>query len=332
MTRLSRRQVTQGLGAVCLGLVAGCGRWPGLAQPAPRVPRIARLVVAPPSAEQAELSAALREGMRTLGYVEEQNFILEHYHAHGRDRLDDLTAEVARLEPAVIVVSSATDARAMKAATTMIPIVCAGAGNLVASGVVTSHARPGGNVTGLSTPPLGGKQLQLLQDAIPSIARVAVLFDATNPAFRPAELYEGAGRPLGLQLQFLGVDRPEGVEPAFEQAVREHAEGVYLSTGSLIASNQTRIAELALQRRLPSMWPLTEAIERGGLMAYGPNRAALYRRASYYVDRIFKGTKPADLPIEEPREFDFNINLRTAQALGLTIPPHVLLQATEVIQ
>jgi putative ABC transport system substrate-binding protein len=128
------------------------------------------------------------------------------------------------------------------------------------------------------------------------------------------------------------VDRSEGLELAFEQANREHAQGVFLSTGSLIANNQARIAELALQSRLPSMWPFSEAVGRGGLMAYAPDRRALYRRAAYYVDRILKGTKPADLPIEEPREFDFNINLRTAQALGLTIPQHVLLQATEVIQ
>jgi putative ABC transport system substrate-binding protein len=329
---ISRRHFVQGVSLMGLGLLAGCGPLPWQAQTlVAKVHRVARLVVAPPSAEQDELTAAFRQGMGDLGYVEGQNLLLEQRHANGRDRLPDLTVEVVRLQPDIILVSSATDARAMRAATTSIPIVSAGNGDLVGRGVAASHARPGGNVTGLSTPPLAGKQLQLLQEALPTLLRVAVLFDATNPDFQ-REPYEEAARALGLQLLFVGTGGPRDLELGFEAATSETADGLFVGTGSVTTNNQTRIAELTMQRRLPSMWQASEAVGRGGLMGYAPNRIELFRRAAYYVDRILKGTSPADLPVEQPREFDFVINLKTAQALGLTIPQHVLLQATEVIQ
>jgi putative ABC transport system substrate-binding protein len=222
-------------------------------------------------------------------------------------------------------------ARAARAATTTLPIVSAGAGDVVADELAASYARPGGNVTGLSTPSLVGKQLQLFQEVVPTLSRVAVLFAATNADFR-REPFEAAVRTLGLQVQFVGVVESEDLEAAFGAVLREHADGLYLAAGPVNAGNQTRIAELALQHRLPSMWAQSMAMGRGGLMAYAPNRAEQHRRAAYYVDRILTGTKPADLPIEQPTTFDFVLNLRTAQALGLTIPQHILLQATEVIQ
>jgi ABC-type uncharacterized transport system substrate-binding protein len=239
-----------------------------------------------------------------------------------------------RLQPEVILAASATVARALGAATTTIPIVSGGAGDLVGTGVVASHARPGGSITGLSSPPLAGKQLQLFQEAVPTLSRVLVLFD---PAFYPnwereRERMEEAARILSLRLQFVGARGVEDLELALEPAVREHVDGLYMSQGPLIAANQARIAELAIRSRLPSMWQQTEAVARGGLMSYGFSRPKQFRRAAYYVDRILQGTKPSDLPIEEPREFDFIINLKTAQALGLTIPPPLLFQATEVIR
>jgi putative tryptophan/tyrosine transport system substrate-binding protein len=333
--RWSRRQVVQGAGTAGLGLLAGCGRWPGQAAPPPaaKVHRIAFLAGTPPSAEQAVLVSAFRQGLRDLGYIEGENLLLAERNASDPDQVAAPAAELVRLQPEVVLVPSVTVARAVQAQSVTIPIVSTGTGtgDLVADGLATSHARPGGMVTGLSRPSsLVGKQLQLLQEMAPTLSRVAVLFNATIPP--PRDPYEAAARTLGLQLQFVGVAGPEDLERVVGTATREHADGLLLSTGSVISNNQTWIAELALQSRLPSMWQQSDAVGRGGLMAYGPNRAAQFRRAAYYVDRILKGTQPADLPIEEPTTFDFVINLRTAQTLGLTIPPHVLLQATEVIQ
>jgi putative tryptophan/tyrosine transport system substrate-binding protein len=334
--RWSRRRVVQGAGAMGLGLLAGCGRLPGQAPPVSArrpgitVHRIAYLLGASPSAANAALLSAFRVSLRDLGYVEGHNLLLEQHHAIGDDQLAELTAELVRLQTELILVPASTVARAARAATTTLPIVSAGAGDLVARRLAASHARPGGNVTGLSTPPLAGKQLQLLQEAVPMLARVAVLFSTSNLDFEPAP-YEAAARTLGLQVQFVGANVHADPEPVFEALIRDHADGLLVPLGQGIAGLQTRIAALALNSGLPSLWAQSEAVGRGGLMAYGPNRAALYRRAAYYVDRILKGTKPADLPIEEPREFDFIINAKTAQALGLTMPHHVLLQTTEII-
>jgi putative ABC transport system substrate-binding protein len=331
---VSRRAFVQGMGVAGLGLLAGCERLPGQAPPVPKVRRVAYQSGAPPNARAEANIAAFREGLHDLGYVEGHNLLILPSHANGDDQLAEPVADLVRLQPEVILAASSTVARALGAATTTIPIVSAGAGDLVATGVVASHARPGGNVTGLSMPPLVGKQLQLFQDAVPTLSRVLVLFD---PAFYPnwereRETMEEAARILSLRLQFVGARGVEDLVLALEPAVREHVDGLYMAGGPLIGANQARIAELAIRSRLPSMWEQSEAVERGGLMGYGPSRPKLWRRAAYYVDRILQGTKPSDLPIEEPREFDFIINLKTAQALGLTIPHHLLLQATEVIQ
>jgi putative ABC transport system substrate-binding protein len=330
--RLSRRQLLQGAGAAGLGLLAACGR-PFLAPPpAAPVHRIAYLFGSPPNVSSDANVSAFRQGMRELGYVEGQNLVIEGRYASEVYQLPELAAELVRLQPEVILVPSAPVTRIVRAATTTLPIVSAGSGDVVADALADSYAQPGGTVTGLSTPPLAGKQLQLLQEVVPTLSRVAVLFAGTNADFFWREPYEAAVRTLGLQVQFVGAVDAEALDAAFAAMLREHADGLLLVASLVNAGNQTRIAELALQHRLPSMWVQSEAAGYGGLMAYGPNRADMYRRAAYYVDRILKGTKPADLPVEQPMRFDFIINLRTAQALGLTIPPHVLLQATEVTQ
>jgi putative ABC transport system substrate-binding protein len=329
--RLTRRYALQGAGVAGLGLLAGCGRLPGRTESAAPVYRIAYLAGGSPNPANTNFQAAFREGLRDFGFVEGQNIVIEQRYTDGDDRLAGPAAELVRLQPRVIVVPSGTVASAVRAATTTIPVVNAGSNDLVAIGLAASLARPGGNVTGLSTPSLVGKQLQLLQEAVSTLSRVAILFDTTIPEFR-REPYQAASRVLGLQMQFVGASSVEDLDLAFVTAIREHADGLFLPIGPVLTRNLTRIAELAIQNGLPSMWQNSEAGSHGGLMAYGPNRAALYRRAAYYVARILEGTSPADLPIEQPREFDFVINLRTAQALGLTVPQHVLLQATEIIQ
>jgi ABC-type uncharacterized transport system substrate-binding protein len=269
--------------------------------------------------------------MLDLGYVEGQNLIIEERFVIGDPQLVVPAMEVASIPVEVILVVSFSAARAVQSVTTTIPIVSAGQGDLVAEGVVDSLGNPGGNVTGLSTPSLVSKQLQILQECMPALTRVAVFVDTTNPVV-PGEVYEAPARALGLRLQFIGAGKPEEVESAFEAAAQQRAEAIFVLQGPGIGFNQTRIAELAVQHRLPSMWGQSDAIARGGLLGYGANRIDLHRRAAGYVDKILKGARPADLPIELPSQFDFPINLKTAQALGLTIPQSVLSQATELIQ
>jgi putative tryptophan/tyrosine transport system substrate-binding protein len=332
--RRTRRAFVRAAGLGGLALLVACERLPGQAQPAPKPRLMAYQSGAPPNAVTEANVAAFREALGELGYVDGQNLQIQPSHANGDDQLAEPVAALVRLRPEVVLATSSTVARALRAATTSIPIVSAGAGDLVASGVAASHARPGGNVTGLSTPSLAGKQLQLLQEAVPTLSRVLVLYDPTfYPDWeRERETLEQAARLLGLQLQAAGPRGTEELAAAFEGAGGEHADGLYVTLGPLISANQARIAELAIRHQLPSMWQQGEAVGRGALMGYAPIRPKLYRRAAYYVDRILQGTAPADLPIEEPREFDFPINLQTAQALGLSIPERVLLQATEVLQ
>ena len=329
---ITRRQFV--VGAAGLGLLTGCGRLPWQASAVPTVRRVAYQSGAPPNERTEANIAAFREGLHALGYLEGQNLLILPSHANGDDQLAEPVADLVRLQPEVILAASSTVARALGAATTTIPIVSAGPSDLVGTGVVASHAHPGGNVTGLSTPPLAGKQLQLFQEAVPTLSRVLVLFDPTfYPSWeRERETMEEAARILSLRLQFVGARGVEDLELALEPAVREQVDGLYMARGPLISAHQARIAELAIRSRLPSMWQLSEAVARGALMGYAPNRLNQYRRAAYFVDRILKGTKPSDLPIEEPREFDFIINLKTAQTLGITFPNEIMLQVTEVIQ
>jgi len=331
MARQSRRRLVQGsLAVAAITLLSGCGlRLPG--SPTSGVHRIAYLSTSGLSEGVAAAWSAFRETLHDLGYVEGQSLVIDERHGGGDELLAEPAAELVLLRTEVIVVPSITVARAARAVTTTIPIVSAGAGDLVSGGVAASLARPGGNVTGLSTPDLIGRQLQLLREAVPTLSRVAILFDTTQPIFERAR-YVAPASDLHLQVQFVGASGSNDLESAFETVVREHADGLLATNGPLVSANQTRIGALALQSRLPTIFQQTEAADRGGFLTYSPNRVDLYRRAATYVDKILKGTQPADLPIEQPTTFDFVVNLKTAQALGLTIPQSVLQQATEVIQ
>jgi putative ABC transport system substrate-binding protein len=325
-----RRQLLQGsLGLVVLSFVAGCGPMP-LQFRAARVRRLGFLASSPPGS--GNWWPPFQQGLRDLGYVEGENLQIDYRFA-STDQLAGPAAELVRQQPEVIAVPSSTDARVARAATSTIPIVCAGNGDLVTAGLVASQARPGGNVTGLSTPLLAGKQLQVLKESAPTVSRVAALYTVgILDLNRLRGQYDAAARDLGLDLQFFGVAGAEDLEPAVEAAVRGGATALYVLLGPALTSNQERIAELAIRHQLPSIWQDTAAVARGGLLTYAPDRADLARRAAGYVDQILRGASPADLPIQFPTQFDFVVNLQTARALGITVPQSVLQQATEVIQ
>ena len=334
--QLSRRQIVQSAGAVGLGLVAGCGRWPGQAAPAAKMLRIGWLA-RDVAAQSVPLQESFRQGLRDFGYVETQHFLIEARYADGVPaRLPALAAELVQLPVDILVAAGGgPPALAARDATSTIPIVMVSERDTVAEGLVASFAWPGGNMTGLTliARQLGPKRLELLHDALPGLSRVALLWDrsVSTEAITTLEIAEGPAQLLGLHLQSLEIREPEDVDEAFEAASRERAGAVSVASG--IANNQrSRVIALASQYRLPAIYNSVDFVREGGLMSYAADRPVQYRRAAYYVDRILKGANPADLPIEQPMVFDFVINLKTAQALGLTIPPHVLLQATEVIQ
>jgi putative ABC transport system substrate-binding protein len=288
------------------------------------------------SPEAARVWAGLFEGLRELGYVEGQNMVIEgRYYGDSIERLPALAAELVRLRVDVIVVGAPPAPEAAKAATSTIPIVMANHNDPVGSGLVASLARPAGNVTGLSliTPELRGKQLQLLTEVVPKLSRVAVLSNPTVP-FHTLEVreLEAKARSLTLQLHVVEAKAPSEFTDAFSVATRKRAGAVVALGGSMFFANRVRLAELAAKSRLPAIYPLREYAEAGGLITYGTNIRDSFRRAAGYVDRILKGAKPGDLPIEQPTKFDLVINLKTAKALGLTIPPTLLLQADQVIQ
>jgi putative tryptophan/tyrosine transport system substrate-binding protein len=329
--KLSRRQVVQGAGTVGLALLAGCGRWPGQAAQQPRnVPRVGFLSLSPlvpsPRAE------AFREGLRAHGYVEGENVTIEWRSAEGQaDQLPLLAAELVRLPVDVFVATGNPGTVAARGVTDTIPIVMINTPNPVGHGLVASLARPGGNVTGLTfLAQLEVKRLELLKESVPGLTRVVVLWDASLGS--PPAMFAEPAQRLGLQLQWLVVGSRDDLTLAFQAAPEERAEGMTLVPSAIASTHRGLIAEQAVLRQLPTIAGEREFADAGGLMAYGPSTNAQYRRAAYYVDRILKGTKPADLPVEQPREFELVINLKTAHALGLTIPHHVLLQATEVIQ
>ena len=329
--RWSRRQLVQGAGAMGLGLLAGCGRLPWQAQPPLKSPRVGFAPLTIPL-----WLDALRDGLHELGYVEGQHLIIEARAVDGREeKIQEVVDELVRLPVDILVVTGNPTARAAKRATDTIPIVLGQAGvDPVAAGLVTSLARPGGNITGLSaiTATLSGKRLELLKATIPRAQRVAALWHAAVPD-KAVQLREtrSAAQALGIEVQSLEIRAPDDLPRVFAEATGEGADALLVFQDFLTLHLQPRIIELAAQAELPAMYENPAWIHDGGLMAYGPNVAAMFRRSATYVDRILKGAKPADLPIEQPMRFDLVINLRTAQALGLTIPHHVLLQATEVI-
>ncbi len=305
------------------------------AQQSGKIPRIGFLGVASLSATSARIEA-FRHGLRELGYVEGKNIVIEYRWAEGKiERLPDLAAELVRLKVDVIVTSSAAPTRAAKEATTTIPIVMANDNDPVGSGHVASLARPGGNITGVSTlaPGISGKQLGLLKEIVPKLSRVAVLGTSTNSGYaqvlREVELAAGA---FGVKVQYLDVLDPKDIETAFRAASKERAGAVLLVASPVFLPQRTQIAELAVKNQLPAIFPQSEFVEAGGLMYYGANTANLFRSAATYVDKILKGAKPADLPVEQPVKFEFIINLKAAKQIGLTIPPNVLARADKVIK
>ena len=308
------------------------------AQQPKKISRIGALWMGNPTSESPR-SEAIRQHLRELGYIEGQNIAIEYRYAEGkRDRLPELAAELVRLKVDVVVVSGGVvQVRAAMDATKTIPIVMLGQGSdPVAAGLIDSLARPGGNVTGITnlTPELGGKRLELLKDAVPKLVRVAVLYESASPpnVLQVKEYLPPAARALKLTIQPWEVRAADDFEKVFSALNKERPDGLYVTGGSLMRDNEKRIVGFALKSRLPSMYFYKEAVEAGGLIYYGADLANSYRRVAYYVDRILKGAKPADLPVEQPTKFEFVINLKTAKQIGLTIPPEVLARANRLIK
>jgi putative tryptophan/tyrosine transport system substrate-binding protein len=318
--------------ALCAMLFALCSS-PEAQQPT-KVPRIGYLTAASRSTSPARIEA-FRQGMRELGYVEDKSIVIEwRFGERKEDRLPALAAELVRLKVDVIVTGGLSTRRA-KEATVSIPIVMAQDADPVGSGFVASLARPGGNITGLATlaPEISGKRLELLKEVVPRLSRVVVLGSSTEPAnaqsLKETELAAGA---FGVKLQHVDVLAPKDIETAFRAASKGRADAVLVLASSVANSQRTQIAELAVKSRLPAVYYQTEFVEDGGLMSYGVSFTDLFRRAATYVDKILKGAKPADLPVEQPIKFEFIINLKTAKQIGLTIPPNVLVRADRVIR
>jgi putative tryptophan/tyrosine transport system substrate-binding protein len=279
--------------------------------------------------------AAFLERLRDLGWIEGRTIDIEYRWAEGRtERLAEFAAEFVRLKVDVIVTSATPPVLAAKKATSVIPIVFAAVGDPVGTGLVTSLARPGGNVTGLSlqATDLAGKRLELLREVLPGLRRLAVMANAgVPPAVLEMAEVQTTARALGLEVVASEIRRPGDIAPAFE-AFKGRAEALYICNDPLVTTNRSRINTLALGMGLPTMYNVREFIEAGGLMSYGPNFLVLYRRAADFADKILRGVKPADIPVEQPTKYDLIVNLKTAKALGLTIPEPFLLRADEVIE
>jgi putative ABC transport system substrate-binding protein len=337
MQRLSRRQFVLDAGAASATLLAGCGRLPFPGQsPAPKVPTIGWLSVesADPADERSAVAnlEAFRQGLAALGYVEGQNVILETRHRQGEAGLREAAADLVRLPVDVIVTSANQATLAAKAATSTIPIIFTSSGAPVGMGLVASLARPGGNITGLANlnPELSGKRLELLAQVVPGLRRVAFLWDPLSPASNVQDM-EAATQALGLRLQLLEIRDIADYEAAFAAAGAEQADAL-ITAGGFNVRNSARVISLAARWRLPAMYISSRAVRDGGLMAYGTNQLDLRRRAATYVDKILKGTPPADLPVEQPMTFELVVNMKTARELGITFPHEVALQITEVIE
>ena len=309
------------------------------AQQAGRMYRIGYLYEgAPPDQAPSPLRSPLRaleETLRELGYVEGRNLVVERrFAAFKYDRLPDLAAELVRLKPDLIVTGGNPSIAALKQATTTVPIVMTWTIDPVGAGLVTSLARPGGNITGLSLstgPEFIAKQLEILNEIVPKLSRVAILRQTGRAGAETAAL-ESAARKLGLTILFADVRTPNDIEGAFAAMTRSRAGALLILGGSMTWVSRQQIADLAVQHRLPGIHFFREYAEAGLLLTYGPNSADNYRRAATYIDKILKGARPADLPVQEPTKFELVINLKTAEALGLTIPQSLLLRADEIIQ
>jgi putative tryptophan/tyrosine transport system substrate-binding protein len=324
---MNRRTLLVGMGAVILAMpLAGEGQQQG-----GRVYRIGFL-----SDSRQPWDDAFRRGLRELGYVAGENTRIEDRYGQGKlERLPSLARELVDLNVEVIVAGGTQAISAAKQSTSSIPIIMAVTADPVRSGFVTSLARPGGNITGLTSlsSDLSGKRLALLKEIVPGLSRVSVLWNSGNPdntsQLREAE---SAAHVLGVQLQPISVTGSSELEKAFVTITNRRTDALYALGDSLFATNRQRIVDFAVKSRLPSMFSTRQGVEAGALVAYGPDFPDLFRRAAIYVDKILKGAKPADLPVEQPTKFELVINLKTAKALGLTIPPALLLRADQVIE
>jgi putative ABC transport system substrate-binding protein len=303
------------------------------AQPSAKVARIGYLSVG--GGAGSPLTEAFRQGLHELGYVEGQNIAIEFRAAEGSDRLPALAAELVQLQVDVIVARSSDAAHAARNTTTTVPIVMVVDVDPVATGLVASLGRPGGNLTGLTgmATELGGKRLELLKGAVPSLSRVAVLWNSLSAAmtltFREIQT---AAQALGVIVHPLGVREAKDIDSAIAAMTEERPDALFMITDVLTRRHTRQVVDFAAKHQLPTMFQDRGPVAEGGLMSYGPSITDLLRRAASYVDRILKGTKPSDLPVEQPMKFELVINLKTAKALGITMPPSLLFQATEVIQ
>ena len=305
------------------------------AQPAGKVYRIGVLSGSSAVASKSNVEQ-FRLGLRELGYVESQNLIIEYRWADGQQsKLPQLATDLVRIAPDVLVVATSQPAIAVQTATTSIPVVMVNVGDPVYLGLATSLARPGRNFTGLTSfgPELAAKQIALLKELIPEVKRVAVFLNPSNPLTPPwLKSVEAAARTVAVQLHPLGITGPDDVAPAFRDATHAGAGALFVAGDQVLNLQAAQISALALRNRLPTMFAVRYLLESGGLMAYSIDFAAPYRRAASYVDKILKGARPGDLPIEEPTKLELAINLKTAKALGLTIPPSLLQRADQVIE
>lgn len=322
-------------GIFALGFAfAMCGAVAQAQQPA-KIPRIGFLSATSPSAIAARVEA-FRRGLRELGYVEGKNIVIEWRYAEGKpDLLPELAAELVRLKLDVIVSAGPPITRTAKQTTATIPIVMAMDTDPVGNGFVASLARPGGTITGLSTllAEMGTKRLELLKEIIPKLSRVAVLGTSSSPTYAPAMREIGlAARALKLEVQYLDILSSKDIETAFRAASNGRAQALLTLGSPVLDSQRSQIADRAVEIRLPAIYPQIEYAEAGGLVYYGTNTPELFRRAATYLDKILKGVKPADLPVEQPTKFEFIINLKAAKQIGLTIPPNVLARADKVIR
>jgi ABC-type uncharacterized transport system substrate-binding protein len=322
-------------GIVALGVTLASGGAMAHAQQPTKIPRIGYLTGVSRSADSPRIEG-LRQGLRELGYVEGKNIFIEYRYADGKfDRIPALAAELGRLKVDMIVSAGATNTRSAKEATTTIPIVMAQDPDPVGSGFVASLARPGGNITGLSslTADLSGKRLELLKEILPKLTRLAVLGTSASPGMaQQLKETEAAAGAFGMQFQFFDILVPKDIDAEFRAAIKWRADAVLVLRGPVLTSQRTQVVELAVKNRLPVTYPETEYVEAGGLMSYGVSNIDLFRRAATYVDKILKGAKPADLPVEQPTKFEFIINLKAAKQIGVTIPPNVLARADKVIR
>ena len=321
------------LSAVAFALVVFALPFAAEAQPAGRIPRIGWLAAGPNPA----LDEAFRQGLRELGYVDGKNIVIEYRSGETSDRLPSLATELVRLKVDLIFAAAGAEtALAAKKATTTIPIVMALVADPVGFGLAHTLARPGGNITGPSAgsgPELQGKRLELLKETVPNVSRIAVLWNPDNPGSAiNKKAVEAPAQSLRIKLQSVAVRKSVDLEQAFSVMRREHAEALVTINSPLLINHLKRIVDFAAKSRLPTVYMESRWVEGGGLMSYGPSYRDLFRRAAIYVDKILKGANPSELPIEQPTKFELAVNLKTAKALGLTIPPSLLLRADRIIE